>query len=263
MLSRALVGLAFALRGCAGTQDPEPTNVEANDPCVDGAPELAELCAAQTYDDDCVGFACARTEPREALECTLDRDTDPTRFEALTLAQNPATRLYAREALLRLRAMSQAQIVLGLGDTAEVEWQGGCIAGAVLASEPAYVALLQRDDAVADALLREFLESPAGDALIFRFDHNGIRNATLAVLRERSTRPRWRGFAAEYERRLLRAMSDLHEIEPFAPSRILAQWTRDHGCERDERARQRALEDVEKARLRELERELSSSAAEL
>ncbi|MFO0632104.1 MAG: hypothetical protein U0168_04560 [Nannocystaceae bacterium] len=119
---------------------------------------MATLCAASSFDGDCVKLRARAPKSRTALECAVDAE-DVATFAALSRAENPVTRVYAREALLRRGAMTMDVILDGLTDPAIVEHRSGCVVDSLAAAEPAFVALLLRDGPEADAWLAGFLES--------------------------------------------------------------------------------------------------------
>lgn len=247
------------------------------DPCE--APHRSRwhalLCSASAYDDDCVGIACARTDSRAALECAIDGGATVEDFTALSRAANPVTRVYAREALLRLDAMTPSLILEGLTDAAIVERRGGCIVDSVAAAEPALVALLQREGPEVDAWLVALLESeigrrmlrePLADAsapslrAVLHLATQPGRSAALRALvgeiadaRARSLPAGWSEWAPQ------------DELTAAPAAVLLRQWTRDMGCAWPPRALdpalERAAEQAQTERLLELERALAAEAA--
>ncbi len=157
------IALALALvAGCTGIaavdeigldlEDPEPTPArptlvpdaiaDVRDPCAGATGHVAALCSAESYDGDCVGMSCGRTESRTAIECLLEEGFPTERFAELARARNPATRAYARSALLRRDALAGALLEEALADEAVVLTYDGCLGDYVGAGEAALVAQL-------------------------------------------------------------------------------------------------------------------------
>lgn len=244
------------------------------DPCnaADLSGAMATLCVASSFDGDCVGFACARTESRTALECAVDAE-DVATFAALSRAENPVTRVYAREALLRRGAMTMDVILDGLTDPAIVEHRSGCVVDSLAAAEPAFVALLLRDGPEADAWLAGFLESDIARRMLrnpWSYTYSRLLRPVLSLgtqsHRSAALRAVVSEIAVEADAALPRDWQPSVRAEaltPMPPTEVLTWWTRDHGCSSSLRARaSKLLEAAETARLLQLERELAAAAAQ-
>lgn len=72
--------------------------------------DLERLCKAASYDGACVGFRCAVTEPREALECLVAGNVDPRVWRSLVMSENPNVVAYAAEALTRTDQWTAASL---------------------------------------------------------------------------------------------------------------------------------------------------------
>lgn len=240
------------------------------DPCTgEVEPPLRALCTATSHDDHCVGFDCERTEPRTALECLLEHGEPDATFVALSRAGNPATRLYAREALLRRDAMTLALVAEGLTDDGVATTGSGCIMNRAALTEPAFVALMQLHGAQADALLAGFLDSTLGHALLF--EHRGDRVPALQLALFAVRDPRRSASVRALRRGLEREMAERLEPEwprdrveafreSFDPATARARWTAAHGCDprRPRAIANEAQEAAETARLLQLERDLAA-----
>ena len=128
--------------------------------------DLLALCRAGGHDGDCVGLVCARTPPREALECLLEAG-HAKRVIALQHAEGPATRAFAREALTRTDAWTEEDLRRALHDDAVIEQCSGCLCSEEsLRSAALEQALRHPDRAMAQPLLAEWVaEGPEAPAL--------------------------------------------------------------------------------------------------
>ena len=237
----------------------------SDDPCAAPHPSgrVAELCEASRFDESCVGLVCARTRSRDALECMLEDGVDTETFVALSRSDNPVTRVYAREALLRRDAMTTELIIEGLTDAGVVEHGYGCIRDMFSAAEPAFVALLQRDD---DALLRAFIGSSTGRAMLldgYTFTRTSVLRATLSLAdqphRSETLRASVRALAVEAADHLPASWDPatrVMHLTPMPPADALADWTRAHGCTPKVEHRERVDAAKERERLLQIEREL-------
>ncbi|MBP7286893.1 MAG: hypothetical protein KBB21_09775 [Nannocystaceae bacterium] len=240
------------------------------DPCAgEVEPQLRALCTATSHDDHCVGFDCVRTEPRTALECLLEHGEPDATFVALSRAGNPATRLYAREALLRRDAMTLGLVAEGLTDDGVATTESACIRNRAALTEPAFVALLQLHGAQADALLAGFLDSTLGHALLFehRGDRVPVLQLALFAVRDPSRSAAVRALRVELEREMAAALEPhwpRERVEDFRksfdPAIAHTRWTAAHGCDprRPIEMPDEAQEAAEAARLLQLERDLAA-----
>jgi hypothetical protein len=191
------IGLVLALLlGCTGlAPDAAPdSRVPARDPCDHATGHVAALCSAESFDEDCVGFSCARTASRTAVECLLERGFPTQEFVALTRAQNPVTRTYARSALLRRGALDEALLDEALADDAIVEVRGGCYVDRLANDEVAIAArrLPRADGAPFDPIVDRWTHAYGCRSEIQRLEdaHRAAEPAERARLLELETRLR-------------------------------------------------------------------------
>ncbi|MEM6991466.1 MAG: HEAT repeat domain-containing protein [Myxococcota bacterium] len=159
------------------------------------------LCAATGHDGSCVGFSCARTEPREAFECLLAHGHADDLF-TLTASTKPAVRAYAREAIDRTNSWTLDDIGQALEDSAVVEACHGCICDREPLTRAGLTAALEYPDRVAvRPLLRRWATGtvPEGmdTALLARGEEPWIDSARLhEVFADRAIDPPVRAAAA-------------------------------------------------------------------
>lgn len=237
---------------------------DADDPCAPAKrtadERIAALCSTVFFRDDSRQLTGMFAD--SALECMLESGYPTTGFVELTRARNPATRTYARQALLRRSAMSLPLIAAGLADPDVVDIH---IGRSMSAAEPALAALLMRHDPRSDALLARFLQSSIGRMMLRRGEGWGATApAALHAVRDPQRSATVRALAGEVEAHA-REASALQQrpeyMQPEDPSVLFAAWTRARGhCgDNSEDARHRwAVEEhaEEEQRVRELERVL-------
>lgn len=246
------------------------SSAPSDDPCADPVGlQRRALCGADSHDGGCVGFACERTRSRTAIECMLERGDPDASFVALSRAENPATRMYAREALLRRDAMTLALIAEGLTDPATVTTESGCIVDRAALTEPAFVALLQRHGAEADALLAGFLGSTLGRELLFETGGSPMLDLAWFAVRDPERGASVRAMRAVLEHELAVRLESQTEPgrltripEPLDPAEALSRWTHAYGCDpaRPPGTATAAEEAAEVERLLLLERELAAQS---
>jgi hypothetical protein len=203
---------------------------------------LRELCEPWSPPPLCNADPCPAADARNALECLLADGADVQTFDALSRHEHADTRLYAREALLRLGGMTTARVIEGLTDPGVADAFDRCRRSAYAwAGTPAYLALLQRHDAEADALLVAFLDSSVARALLYEGDACGrelLRRVTLGLEHDARRGAGVRARVGALRRHMLQALpadasavERAFHVEPTPLASALRQWTFAFGCE--------------------------------